>query len=302
MFDIFMDALIDCAKMIPLLLIIYIGIEFLEHKFDNKINKAVKNSGKMGPIIASFFGCIPQCGFSVMGSALYTKKVITVGTLLAVYISTSDEAIPIILAQPEKANIILPLLVSKVVIAIVAGYMVDFIFRNSVPMSAENELSAAIEITNDFSNEKSHNCHDHCCNKGTNNYTNLKNIIYDSFIHTIKVFIFIFIVTLVINYIIFRIGEENLGSFLLQNSIFQPILASFIGLIPNCAASVAITEIFLKGGLSFGSTIAGLSAGAGLGIIVLLRENKDIKNTLKIVGMLICISSIAGILIQSIYG
>lgn len=298
MFDIFKDALIDTAKMLPLLLFIYIGIELLEYKMGNKIKDKVKNAGKAGPALGALFGCIPQCGFSVILTALYTKRVITVGTLIAVYLSTSDEAIPVILSQPDKIGLILPLLATKVVIGIIAGYIIDFTLKKSRVRIAESEICTALEEDESRDLDEK-GCCGHSCTAQEPDY---KELILHPVIHTLKVFAFLFVVSVLINYIIYKIGEENLKSVFLPNSIFQPVIAGLVGLIPNCSASVAITEIFLKGGISFGSTITGLSASAGLGLIVLFKENKNIKDSFKILGILYGISVVAGIAIQYIYG
>jgi len=298
------DALLDSLRMIPFLLIIYIGIEFIEFKLEDSLIKRVKHAGKIAPALGSAFGLVPQCGFSVMASALYAKRVITVGTLLAVYISTSDEALPIILAHPDKAFVIFPLLLTKFVLAITAGYSIDLLLHKSSKSTVEGELCATaesyiskLEVKGDLVDEKG--CCDHSI---TEKKIALKELIMHPIIHTFKIFLFILIATIIINLIIFNVGEQNLANVFLKNSIFQPILVSFFGLIPNCAASIAITQIFLQGGLSFGSTVAGLSAGAGLGILILFRENTSIKDTLRIVTLLLIISSTAGIMIQSIYG
>ncbi len=314
MLDILIDALKDSALMIPLLLIIYIGIEFVEFKYGHKIRDRVRAAGKAGPALGAAFGCVPQCGFSVVTTALYTKRVVTLGTLIAVYLSTSDEAIPIILSQPDKAKVILPLILSKVVIALIAGYAIDFVIRkrNGIGQSSNetyNEIHQVSEEGHAHDEEAAHaeasddidekGCCGHSC---TNDKPDLKEIVLHPVIHTLKVFFYIFLVSFLINFIIYEIGEDNLKNAFLSNSIFQPVLAGLVGLIPNCSASVAVTEIFLKGGISFGSVIAGLSAGAGLGLIVLFKENKNRRQTLKIIGLLYAISVSAGILIQLVYG
>jgi hypothetical protein len=287
-----MDALIDTAKMIPLLLIIYIGIEFLEYYYGQTMREKVGRAGKAGPTLGALFGCIPQCGFSVITTALYTKRIISVGTLLAVYLSTSDEAIPIILANPKKVSLILPLLLTKVIIAIIAGYSIDFLFNRSNYSINGTEQSVTSET-------EVKGCCGHNCAEKKIPY---KELIWHPLVHTLKVFIFIFVVSLLLNLIIARIGVDNLGQAFFAHRIWQPMIAGLVGLIPNCAASVAITELFLKGGLSFGSTISGLSASAGLGILVLFKENRDIKDSFRIIGLLYGISVAVGIGIQIIYG
>lgn len=293
MTDIFMDALVDTARMIPLLLIIYIGVEYLEYKLEGKIKQKVKGARKAGPLLGAIFGCVPQCSFSVISTTLYTKRLITIGTLLAVYLSTSDEAIPIILAHPDKVGVIFPILLIKVVIAIIAGYSIDFILNKPQTIQVSQKKSPIQEHV-----ESDKGCCGHHCEYEK---PDIKEMIIHPIIHTLRVFFFIFITSLIINYIIFRVGENNLGRILLGHSIFQPVIVSLIGLIPNCAASVAITQVFLKGGISFGSAIAGLSTSAGLGLLILAKES-SLKDFLKIVSLLLGISIFAGITIQYFYG
>ncbi|MFA4995583.1 MAG: putative manganese transporter [Patescibacteria group bacterium] len=297
MIEIFNDALIDTLKMVPLLFIIYVVIEFIEYKYSVKLKERVEKAGNAGPTIGALVGAVPQCGFSVISSALYTQRLLTIGTLLAVYLSTSDEAIPIILSEPGKAKVVLPLILTKIVLALFAGYVVDLFYRKS------NK-----KVLNHIDKFDRHECHhDHtvdetaCCGHELGEKPKVKNLLIHPLIHTAKIFMFIFLVTLLINYIFFRVGDENIANFFLSQSIFQPVVAALIGLIPNCAASVAIAELYLKGAISYGSTIAGLSAGAGLGLLVLFKENKNLKNTLLILGLLLFFSIGAGILIDMIF-
>jgi len=297
MFDVFYDALIDTAKMAPFLFFIYGLIEFIEYKYGSSIRDKVKNAGKTGPLFGALFGIIPQCGFSVISAALYSQRLISLGVLLAVFLSTSDEAIPIILSQPEKTGVLLPILSAKLIIAVSAGYVIDLTMARSGKASVKSEIAAADD-------EYHHRTEDTgCCGHNcTSEKPNMKEIIMHPIIHTLKVVIFLFIISLAINLIIFEFGEQNLGQLLLRNSIFQPLVVALIGLIPNCASSVAITEVFLNGGISMGSAIGGLSSGAGLGLLVLIRENRSIKDTIKIIGILYGISAMAGIIIQTTMG
>lgn len=301
MLDIIFDAFIDSVKMIPFLLVIYIGIEIIENKLGDNLIEKVKSAGKIAPAMGAVFGLVPQCGFSVMATALYTKKVISAGTLLAVYISTSDEALPIILAHPDKIGVIFPLFASKFIIALAAGYGVDFVLSHTIKNHIQEELCATSEQnTSEENNEITEKgCCGHSCHTEK---LDLKEIILHPVMHTLKVFVFIFAVTLFINFIIFRVGHESLNTILLRNTIFQPIITALFGLIPNCASSIAITEVFLRGGLSFGSTVAGLSAGAGLGTLVLFKENHNVGVNIKIISLLLTISALTGIIIQYIYG
>lgn len=280
------DALIDSLHMLPFLFIIFLVIEFIEYFFADKMTSLIKQSDKGGPLVGSILASFPQCGFSVVASTLYTKKIVNIGTLIAVYLSTSDEAIPVILAAPGNAHIVIKLVLVKIFIAIVAGYLINFTL-------------ASVKKTEPIHTES--NEPEGCC-KHQLKTPHKKELILHPIVHTLNVFFFIFIVTLAINYLVMLAGgEENLGKYFLSNSVFQPLLTAIFGLIPNCAASVAITLMYLKGAIGFGSVIAGLCSSAGLGLLVLLRKNDDIKDTMKITGLLLLISTMAGIIIQALY-
>jgi len=304
MSEILLDAFWDTAKMIPLLLLIYIGIELIEYKFGEKIRKAVQKSGPVGPFIGALAGSFPQCGFSVMGTALYTQRLVTIGTLMAIYLSTSDEAIPIILSQPEKAGIILPLILTKILIALVAGYLMDYIFRKK-----NKEILSHIKAYEKGEDDKEHHhesvVDEHgCCGHSASSISkdfNPKEIFLHPIIHTLKIFCFIFAVSVLINFLVEKSGGEAFADFLMNHKTLQPFLAALVGLIPNCAASVAITELYLKGIITYGSVIAGLSASGGLGILILLKEEKQRKNALLIMSMLFGISVVAGLVIQYVF-
>ncbi|WP_292372863.1 MULTISPECIES: putative manganese transporter [unclassified Methanosarcina] len=301
LFDIFLEALTDSAKMIPLLFIIFVGIELVEYKYANNIREAVQKAGIFGPAIGAVTGSFPQCGISVVASALYTQRLITIGTLLAVYLSTSDEAIPIILSQPEKAKIIVPLIITKIIIALIGGYAVDFAFRKS-----NREILAHIKA---YAEGYDDEYHDHetileekaCCGHSASPSSlkfNPKEVILHPIIHTVNVFIFIFSVSFAINFAFAQMGEETFKEIFLVNSVFQPFLVALFGLIPNCAASVAITMLYLKGVITYGSVIAGLCASGGVGLLVLFKEEKDKKDVLIILLLLFVISVSAGYIIQ----
>lgn len=297
MSEILLDAFIDTAKMIPFLFVIYVAIEYIEIKLGDNLITKVKKAGKVAPAAGALFGIVPQCGFSVMATALYNKRVVTLGTLLAVYLSTSDEALPIILSQPDKIKVVAPLFLSKFIIALIAGYLVDFIVTARAKKQVGAEICASSEVIDDghLNEIDEKGCCGHSC---SSNKVNWKELITHPIKHTVTVFIYLFIASVLLNSIISYVGEDNLGTVLMSNSLFQPILASIFGLIPNCASSVAITEVFLMGGLSFGSVVAGLGANAGLGLLVLFKENKSLKDSFKVVGLLVAISSAAGILIE----
>lgn len=301
MMDLFVDALIDSLKTVPLLLIIYIGIELLEYKFGDKIRQKVQNAGKVGPLIGTIAGVFPQCGFSVVATALFTQRLLTMGTLLAVYLSTSDEAIPIILSQPDKIHLLLPLVGIKIIIAITVGYLVDLFFQKE-----EKKVEAHIESVETGHDSKSHH-HETilnetaCCGHSTSSISKKfspKEIFWHPIIHTFKIFLFIFLATLLINFVIFQLGETFITEFFTKNIFWQPFLAAIVGLIPNCAASVAITELFLKNIIGLGPAISGLLASGGLGLLVLYREEKNKKIFIRVLGILYGFSVLSGLIIQ----
>lgn len=304
LFNIFLEALIDSAKMIPFLLVIYAGIEIVEYKYANKIREAVQKAGAAGPAIGAVTGSFPQCGISVVASALYTQRLATIGTLLAVYLATSDEAIPVILSQPEKAQIIVPLIITKIIIAIIAGYTVDFFYRKP-----NKDTLTHIKAYAEGSDSEHHN-HEMivdekaCCGHSTSPDStefNSKEIILHPIIHTTKVFVFILGVTFAINFAIAQMGEKAFENLFIGYGVFQPFLMALFGLIPNCAASVAITMLYLKGAVTYGSMIAGLCASGGLGLLVLFKEEKDKKEVLRILFLLFGISVLAGYTIQYLF-
>lgn len=287
--ELVMDALVDSAKMIPFLLVMYFIVECFERKFGGNIEHRLEKTAKAGPVLGALFGCVPQCGFSVVAASLYSRRIITLGTLLAVILSTSDEAIPVLLAAPDQTKTVLLLLGAKFVIALVAGALIDLLprQRNPEPSSATPAAESG---------------HKGCCCHHVSEKTGYRQLLVHPLVHTAKIFTFIFLVTLGLNGLMAWVGEENIGKLLLRHSLFQPLLAALVGLIPNCAASVAIAGLYLQGGLSFGSTLAGLCCSGGLGLLVLARENRNIKDTLRVIVLLVAISTIVGLAIQLLYG
>ena len=278
MLDAILEAIIDSIKILPFLFITYLLMEYLEHKTSEKSKNVIKKSGKFGPIFGGLLGAIPQCGFSVSATNLYAGRVITLGTLISIYLSTSDEMLPILISNGTSLGLVLKIVAIKVVIGMVAGFLIDFVFRRKT----EQE------------NEHIHNLceHDHChCEEG---------ILKSSIKHTLQIFIFILIVSIALNLLLYVIGEETLAGFILNKPILGPILAGLIGLIPNCASSVILTELFVSGVIGMGTLIGGLLVNSGLGVIVLFRVNKNVKENIKIVSILYAIGVIAGIVIELI--
>ena len=296
------DAFIDSAKMVPLLFVVYVAIEFIELKFGNKMAKTVSKAGPFGPILGALSATIPQCGISVMGTALFTQRLITIGSLFAVYIATSDEAIPVIMSQPNKLELLVPLILTKLVLAIIVGYALDLVFRKRNKQVFEHiDAYAHDHDEADHHHEAAFEEKACCGHQATAEHSAIsaRDILYHPLIHTLKIFAFIFLISVGLNLLFASIGQETLGTLLAQHKLLQPFLAALIGLIPNCAASVAIAQFYLTGTITFGATIAGLSASGGLGILLLFKEG-DKKEGARIVALLFGISVIAGLLLTLI--
>lgn len=272
--DIILDSLTDSVKLLPFLFVTYLAMEYLEHKAGDKMQAAIRKSGKGGPVIGSILGVFPQCGFSAAASNLYAGRIITLGTLVAIYLSTSDEMLPIMISENVGIIMIAKILVFKVIVGMLAGFVIDFVFR-------KQEKNMQIEHLCE-----QHHCH---CEKGI-----WKSALH----HTVEIFFYILIISLVLNLVIELIGEEVLGNLILNRPVIGELIAGLVGLIPNCAASVIITQLYLKGVLNAGAMIAGLLAGSGVGILVLLRVNDDRKENLRIIGLVYVIGVAVGIVTE----
>lgn len=284
MIEIIKDTLIDALKILPFLFVTYLIMESLEHKTGNKTKQLVKKSGKLGPLFGSILGIFPQCGFSAVAASLYAGRVITLGTLIAVFLSTSDEMLPILISESAPIELIVKVLAIKLIIGIIAGFIVDIlhmlIFKRL--KKEENDEDAIEDMCE----------HEHCdCEHG---------IVKSAIKHTINILAFIIIITFLINMIIYFIGEDNISNAIAQVPIAGILVSALIGFIPNCAGSVIITELYLSNLISLGSMMAGLLVGSGIGILVLFRTNKNVKDNLKIMGILYVISIISGLIIDLI--
>ena len=277
MWDVILETLIDSVKLIPFLFITYLIMEWIEHKTKEKTKETIQKSGTWGPLIGSILGIFPQCGFSVSATNLYAARVITLGTLIAVYLSTSDEMLPIFLSEAVPMGTILKILGIKLLIGMVAGFIIDFVLRIKNKNKEEHKI---VDLC-----EKEH-CH---CEDG---------IVKSALTHTLHITIFIVLVTFIVNIVIYFIGEDAIGGFLMNQPILGPIVAGLLGLIPNCASSVILTQMYLENVISSATMIAGLLVGAGVGIAVLFKTNKGIKENLKIVTLLYAIGVISGIILE----
>ena len=279
--DILLDVLKDTAKLIPFLFLTYLAMEYVEHKAGERAKERIAKSGSVGPAVGALLGAFPQCGFSAAASNLYAGRIITVGTLMAVYLSTSDEMLPIFLSEQVPVGDILKILGLKIVIALIAGFALDIAARLIIKSRSHKPDPEVHSICE----------HDHCnCEE--------EGILKSALHHTLQIVVFIFIISLVLDCIIEFVGKDALAGFITNKPIIGEFIAGLIGLIPNCAASVVITQLYLEGALSFGAMMSGLLVGAGIGIAVLLRMNKDLKKNIAIIGILYVYGVLFGILIE----
>lgn len=273
------ETLTDTLKSVPILYLVYLFIEYIEKKLDaRKLLKYKDNL--MGPPIGALVGCIPQCGFSAASATLYHSDVIGAGTLIAVFLATSDEAIPIMLSRSADLGLMLLLIGCKIVISVVFGYLFMFtIFRHE----RRKVQTDPIDLM-----DCDEHCHEH----------HKRSILLDALIHALKTAVYIGVTLLIINGIIFLIGEQRLETILLADSPLQPLCTALIGLIPGCATSVLLVELLLNGSISFGAAVAGLSTGAGFGFLILFREKKSWKKNLLILACTYVAGAVSGLILQ----
>lgn len=280
--DILLDTLLDSLKILPFLFLAFVIMELLEHRANGKMEQFFTRAGKAGPAAGALLGCVPQCGFSVLSANLYSGGVVTLGTLVAVFLSTSDEAVLLLAAAPQQLPSLLKLLLCKVIIAVTAGYIVDFFGRKKHPKS----IGSLHEICD----------HEHCgCEKH-------KGVLVPALLHTAKIFGFLLLFTFLLNFLVAWLGHERLEMLLLRDSVLQPFATALLGFLPNCAASVLLTQLYMEGALGFGSVVAGLCTGAGAGLLVLFRENRNVKENLKILAVLYAVATVSGVILQATVG
>lgn len=276
MTDILLDALLDTAKLVPFLFLTYLAMEYLEHKTSTKVLLWVQKAGNFGPAIGGLLGAVPQCGFSAAASGLYAGKVITIGTLVAIYLSTSDEMLPMLISEHAPVGTILLIILAKILIGIFWGFVCDFVF---------------------FRNENAHE-HIHIHTMCEEEHCNCEKGIWGSALkHTLHITLFILVVSVALNALLSFAGEETLASMILNNKYWGPVITGFIGLIPNCAASVVITQLYLEGAIGVGPMLSGLLTGAGVGWLVLARASNNVKRTAKVVATVYVLGVISGLLV-----
>lgn len=278
------ESLIDTVKMLPFLFAAYLFIETVERRHGERIEALLAGGGRWGALPGAVLGCVPQCGFSAVASNFYASRVITLGTLMAVYLATSDEAIPLLLAMPGYWDKLALLLVIKVLYALAVGFALDFVLRGLLPRSLRGGYTGRADEVD--------------CHEDHGEGEDQKPVWRAALRHTLEIFLFIFAFSLVFGLIVESVGHETFASVLGRMGFFQPAVAALVGLIPNCAASVLLTQMYLEGALRFSSLVAGLCTGAGVGLAVLWRANPSWKQNLFITGLLWAAGAAVGVGIQ----
>ena len=279
MLNCLIDAILDTLKLIPFLFLTFIILESIEHKLSNKTQKKLIKYKKAGPILGGLLGGIPECGFSAMASSLFSSRVITMGTLIAIYLSTSDEMLPVMISEKENPLLILKIIGFKVLIGIIIGLIVDLLYKTKTETNHEH--------IHDLCDDE----HCHCEEDG---------ILKSSLKHTLNTIIFVFIANILINFAIYFIGEDTITKLLESKNLLVYFASSLIGLIPNCAASILITEVYISGLIPIGVTISGLLTGSGIGILLLFKSNKNIKENLSVLSIIYFVGVVVGIIVDLI--
>lgn len=313
--DVLADSVIDTLKLIPFLLVTYLAMEALEHFASNKVKEAVEHAGAAGPVVGALLGSLPQCGFSAMAATLFSGRVVTAGTLVAVILSTSDEMIPVFVAHQEPASRMLSIIAIKVVIGIVAGLLLDLVLRllhragdghahihelcerEHCHCEEADELEELDDDHHDHDDRGDHHDHhDHGHHHGHgHSHHGAWGIVRSACVHTAQVTAFIFLISLLFGLIIESLGVDSIRSMLAYHPVRATFIAALVGLIPNCGASVAIAELFLDGTLATGPMLAGLLSSGGVGLLVLWRTNADARQNVYVTLLVYVVAVLAGL-------
>ena len=277
--DAIWDGTLDTLKLIPFLFITYLVMEWVEHRTSDHTKTAIRKAGRLGPLVGGILGVIPQCGFSAAAASLYAGKVITAGTLIAVFLSTSDEMLPILLSERAGIGFIAKVLIVKALYGVIAGFLVDFLFRKL------NERRIGVGIHGICTQE---HCH---CEKG---------IVRSALKHTVSITFFILLISIALNILLSIVWTENLSNLVLNRPVIGEVLAGLIGLIPNCAASIALTQLYLEGVMSAGAMVSGLMVGAGVGLLVLFRTNRHTRQNIQLTILLYILGVAGGLIVQGL--
>jgi len=278
---ILLHSLLDTLKIVPFLFLSYLLMEYLEHRSDGKLERMLRRSGRVGPLIGGTLGVLPQCGFSAAAVGLYTGRIITAGTLIAVWLSTSDEMLPILISEGASLPFILKVLGFKLAVGMLAGFVIDLCAALIRKRRHKEAPSPQIE---EFCEREHCRCEEH--------------YFLSALRHTARTTLFILLITLALNLVIHGFGEDKLASLLLNRPVIGNLLAATVGLIPNCASSVVLTELYLQGVITVGSMLSGLLVNAGIGLALLFRNNRPVRDSLRILLLLWCIGAATGILVD----
>ncbi len=273
--EIFLHGLIETLKIIPFLFLTYLLMEFIEHKAGDRTERFMRRAGVFAPIVGGALGAVPQCGFSAAASNLYAGRIISMGTIVAVFLSTSDEMLPIMISGNIPLGSVALVLLYKACVGIAVGMAVDLVMRLMRRGGEKINIDAICDEDN---------CH---CERG---------IWYSALHHSLTISLFLLLITFAINALVFFIGEDNLGAIMYNKPFISHLIAAVFGLIPNCAASVVLTKLCTSGIITVGTMMSGLFSGAGVGLLVLFRVNKKIKENLIVVGILVGVGLIFGLL------
>lgn len=274
MIDVLKDTGLDFIKLLPFLFLTYLLMEFIEHKTSEKAEATIRRAGAFGPVLGGILGIVPQCGFSASASGLYAGRIISLGTLIAIFLSTSDEMLPVCISETVPAVVIVKILAVKAVSGVVFGLLTDAVLRLTHRQKQKQDIHCLCE-------------QEHC-------HCEEESILRSALHHTVKIAVFILLITFALNTVIYFIGEERLGELFVDVPVLGCAVSAFIGLIPNCAASIVITELFLNGVISTGAMLAGLLTGSGIGLLVLFRLNKNIKENFAVAGLVYAIGVAVG--------
>lgn len=274
--EVVIHSALDTLKLIPFLFVTYLLMEFIEHKSSAKTDAFIKKSGSLGPLVGGFLGIIPQCGFSSVASNLFNSGIITVGTTIAVFLSTSDEMIPILLASAIPVHTVISLISYKVVVAVLVGFTVDIIFNHILQLKPSCEIDKFCKDTD---------CH--CEEEG---------ILKSTIRHTTSITLFILLTTFTINVLLFILGKNTLAMLLYNKPVVSHIVASILGLVPNCATSVLLSTLYADGIITLGTMLSGLFTGAGAGLLVLYKLHPHKQTVLTFIGILVVTGIMFGII------
>ena len=277
--EIFLHGILDTLPIIPFLFLTYLLMEFIEHKASPKTETILSRGGALGPLIGGALGTVPQCGFSSVAANLYCGGIITPGTLIAVFLACSDEMLPILISSSMPAKTVIGILLIKFISAVAVGFLIDMLLRLVRIPRRDIDIDELCE--ND-------NCH---CERG---------ILFSALHHTLSITLFILLFTFAINALIFFIGEENLAAVMYDKPFVSHVIAAVFGLIPNCAASVALTSFYTDGLITLGTMLSGLFAGSGVGLLVLFRVNRPVRDTLRLTVILFVVGASVGLVFDAL--